>query len=317
MSARAWFASALVTVMSASGCTCGSESTARPPAPPPPSEAAPPVLGVPADVASRVVARIDEREVTVGDYAMELELDEGGNRARFLLPRDRPILLDHMIDERLLGDEAARRGWNDAPEVRRARDELLASALSDELLTSHEVPEPTLAEQRAFYDSHASLFHTPEMARARLMYVRDRARALAVIERLRRARHWEDEWEVAADREAFRGPRRMPTEEIEITRAPREGEPVVPPEIRTVIFESDSATYYPEPIPALDGFYLVWIVLRLPATERSFDDVRESIRTRLAEEAQRRAIDELTAPFVRDVELHEDVLDALVLDRER
>lgn len=299
------------------GCSCGTSSTA-PVTPPSAPDSEPSVIaqraeleGLPEAVASRVAARIDEHEITVLDVAHELALEEGPALARDVLPRELPALLSRMVEARLLADEAARRDYGDAPEVRHARDEVLARGVASSLLADRVIAPPTLEEMQRYHRAHPELFSRPELARVRVMFIVDRARADAALARMQSARHFEEAWERISQTDAFRGPLTTPTDEIWIAREPRSGEPNMPPEVRRAAFELPGGEFYRAPIPADGGYYYVWTLVKLPATEQPLAEVEDAVRQALLVEARTRALRELSSPWIEGASIDEEALGAV------
>src|SRR5262249_17504775 len=72
----------------------------------PPAPAAPrPPRGVPPDLAGRVLARVGDRTITLGDYVAVLDGMDRIERARYQTPDRREQLLKEIVDVELLARE--------------------------------------------------------------------------------------------------------------------------------------------------------------------------------------------------------------------
>src|SRR6185312_12961413 len=97
------------------------------------SDAGAPVAGLSPDQAARVVAKVGDRTITLGDFARAVERMDQYDRLRYQSKERRHELLEEMIDVQLLADEAKRRGLDKDHETEDAlrmilRDAMLAQA---------------------------------------------------------------------------------------------------------------------------------------------------------------------------------------------
>ncbi|MFO0648387.1 MAG: peptidylprolyl isomerase [Polyangiales bacterium] len=91
-------------------------------------------------------------------------------------------LLDRMVADRLLADEARRRGLDADPLVRAAVERALVSRLRALVLNpAADTTRPEDDEVRAWYDAHPERFHIPERRRARVIFLTNRREALDVL----------------------------------------------------------------------------------------------------------------------------------------
>src|SRR5688572_30783964 len=130
------------------------------------------------ELAAKVLAKVGDRTITLGEYAATLERMDPFERLRYQSPDRRKQLLDEMIEVELLAQEARRRGLDKKPET----EERLRQLLRDELLSSVKqgLPAPNdLPEQevRAYYDAHKADFDEPERRRVAAIAVASEAEA--------------------------------------------------------------------------------------------------------------------------------------------
>lgn len=98
-------------------------------------------------------------------------------------------LLDRLVADRLLAQEALRRGLDRDPYVRAALERALVARLRATVINpaAGDATLVTDDEIREFYEANAYRFHIPERRRARVIFLRTRREAEAVL-RLARAR---------------------------------------------------------------------------------------------------------------------------------
>ncbi|MCS6798044.1 MAG: peptidyl-prolyl cis-trans isomerase [Myxococcota bacterium] len=258
-----------------------------------------PTWGLPPEIASRVVARIDERELTVLDFADELARRPPAARARFVMPAHRAELLERLVDDELLADEARRRGHDRDPAVAQARRTALVRQLAQrvrETVAAEPVPEEEL---RARYESEPTRWNRPEMISAQVIAVARASDARRVIAIVRRASEVDRAMQQAAQRFA------IPREGIRTSHplgpfphpdAPGGGDPSVPEPVARAAFATPPGAIHPQPVAHEGVFYVVRTLTRAPETRIPFeramplllaDRIDDAVRRRLDAEAQR------------------------------
>src|SRR6478735_2324772 len=172
--------SALLCAALVSGCHAKPKQT---PSPLGSSSAAPPGKLTP-DLARQVLAKVGEREITLGDYAETLERMDPFERLRYQSPDRRKQLLNELVQVELLAEEAKRRGLDKQPETQ----ERVRQMLRDELLREvrQNVPGPAdipEAELHAYFDSHHDEFKEPERRRVAHLLLASEAQAKAALQK--------------------------------------------------------------------------------------------------------------------------------------
>ncbi len=261
--------------------------------------AAPPVVAVPLMEGTRPVA--SGRGVTLRAEEVLRRVQEAPQPLLQRFAAD-PALLQQLVDtlvaERLLAAEARRLGLESDPIVQAATDRALVARLRALHLTARggtpaEVPE---VEVRQWYDQHPDRFHIPERRRVRVIFSPDRREAnetlrLALLQR-RRARAGGEFRRMAGVRNADPVLRALFGEIRAVTREPVPGAPVDPeippldPALRIAAFE---VVREGEVLPRLvmgrwgnqEGYFVLRLVDRRPAIERTYADSAEWIRHRI------------------------------------
>ncbi len=100
-------------------------------------------------------------------------------------------LLDRIVSDRLLVEEARRRGFDRDPVVRAVIERALVSRLRATVInpTAGDASVVTMDDIRRFYDANQYRFHIPERRRARVIFVPDRRTAERVLRLATQRRH--------------------------------------------------------------------------------------------------------------------------------
>lgn len=174
-----WFVPAALAVM-ASGCNEKALEQA------PGGE---PVGGLSAEQAAKIVAKVGERTITLGDFARTLERMDPFDRLRFQTKERRHELLQEMIDVELLAQEARRRGLDKRPEVQDALRQLYRDALLQKVRDT--LPPPAAipaAEVKAYYEANADRYVEPERRRVSAIVMTNKAEADKVLKLAQKAK---------------------------------------------------------------------------------------------------------------------------------
>lgn len=301
---------ALWLALTSVGCTCGADETALPAQATTETEPVTSVdpevlLGLEPAVANVVLAEIDGAPLRVLDVARELERVGPSLAPRLADAAARRELVEGLVVDRLLADQARRSGWGDEPEARRAADEQIAHALVAQ--ATADVPVPSDEEARAYFDANPTEFRSPERVTVGLIFTRDRAGGEAGLARIQAdTRHRSETWIHVAEAIGFAGPRVQPVQTTGAFAAvPTVGDAYVPEVIRPFAFETTPGELVPELVPYEDGFFIVMVYSRFPPTDLAFDEVREGIRARLQERAVLARTDEIIAEGLAAIHIDE------------
>lgn len=203
-------------------------------------------------------------------------------------------LADRIVSDRLLAQEARRRGLENDPAVRAATERALIARLRATVITpGADAVRVTDDEARAFYNANAYRFHIPERRKILAIFVTNRTRMDLEMRRWRRMSR-------VQIRRAFRTLAEQLNTDDELVRNRHEIVDVtetredLDPAVRTATFAlRDEGDYTPEPIEGrlgrTRGFWLIRLIDRRQAVERSFEESVEWIRQRVALERRLRA----------------------------
>jgi peptidyl-prolyl cis-trans isomerase C len=292
---------ALVLVLLALGCHTKSGTGTAPSA----SASAAPPSGLTPELAARVLAKVGNHEITLGEYAATLDRMDPFERLRYQSADRRKQLLDELVDLELLAEEARRRGLDKQPETQ----ERVRQMLRDELLTEVRASVPTPndiseADARRYYDEHRDDFREPERRRVAHIALGSEAEAKAVLEKALTASpsEWGKLVETKSKDARGKPSASLPPElagDLGIVGPPghaRGENPNVPEALRAAVFEIDKlGGVLPRAVSAAGSFHIVRMTGKTDARDRTFADAERSIRVALVQERIRTREAELEA----------------------
>ena len=268
------------------------------------ADAGPPVGGLTPEQAAAVVAKVGDRVITLGDFAAALDRMNQQDRLRYQTKEQRRKLLDEMIDNELLAQEARRRGLDKQEAVQQQvdlvlRDAMLAQA-REGLPTLDAIPA---AEVREYYEQHKDRFEEPERRRVSAIVMKERGEAEKV---LGEAKHMKSdaEWGDLCAKHSLEAPKqRDPAAPNELAcdlgivgpaGDPRGVSPKVPEPVQRALFTiGDVGQIYGELVEAEGKQYVVRLTGRTAGHARTAADAERSIRIMLYQEKARQREAEL------------------------
>lgn len=183
-------ASFLALPLAIAACNDGAITT------PPSVDAGETPPGLTSDQAQKVIAKIGERAITLGEFAKVLDRMDQFDRLRYQTKERRHELLTDMIDVELLATEAKRRGLDKDPEVEDAIRQILRDAMLAKARAGIPAPAEIPAEQvRAYYDANQDKFVEPERRRVAAIVLSDKKEAEKVLkaaQKIKNANEWGD-----------------------------------------------------------------------------------------------------------------------------
>lgn len=228
--------------------------------------------------------------VTAGELLERVRDANEFEQRRFAAdPQALEQLVDRIVADRLLAAEARRRGLESDPAVRAAIERALIARLRATVLNpSADAQRVTDQEARAFYDANAYRFHIPERRRVAVLFTNDLPRLQRETRRWSRLNRTEL-------RRAFRELSHRVTTDEELVRLDYELHDVT--EAREDMDESlrratfalrDEGDVSPEPVQGRfrgqRGYWMVRLLDKRVAIERTFEESADWIRGRIASE---------------------------------
>jgi len=248
------------------------------------------------ELAAKVLAKVGDREITLGEYAAALERMDQFERLRYQSPERRKQLLQEIINVELLAAEARRRGLDRRPETQERTRQMLQDELlrrsRDNLPPPADIPEN---EVRAYYDKHRDQFREPERRRVAHILVGDAAKAKQVLALALKATPVE--WGNLVEAHSLDKPpksKNLPSAPLELAGdlgivsapgSPRGENPRVPEALRTAVFQiQKQGEVYPEPVQEGTHFHIVRMTGRTEARDRSLAEADRAIRVAILQD---------------------------------
>jgi peptidyl-prolyl cis-trans isomerase C len=306
-----------ILVLSLAGCKKSHEVDGTVASAPIPS-----VERVPPELASRVLAKVGDRVITVADYANTLDRMDRFERLRYQTPERRKALLEELVNTELLAREAERRGLDKRPETEAYVNQLLADEVRRRLRATLPEPEALSSEEvLAYYAAHRDELRQPERRRVAMLTFPNRPTGEKVLADLKAdssVSRWNELGRLHATE--VQSNNVVATTVlgdlgfITVTGDAASGDVALPDEVRAAAFKvAESGGMAPELIEGKGAFYLVRVTTvaqaHLPTVEQADATVRARIiDARLADkERELTKLLETTTP----VEVNEAVISRL------
>jgi hypothetical protein len=264
------------------------------------------VAGLPPEKASKVLAKVGNRTLTLGDFASALERMDSFDRLRYQSLERRKELLREMIHVELLAQEAEARGLDKDPAVAQAMRAVLRDVVLEEARKGAPPPSAfSASEVKAYYEAHRADYTEPERRRLSLIVLAtasDARRAAVDGAKVNSAAEWGElvrsrsiDPQAAAD---------VPLDlagDVGFVGPPgdaRGANPRVPEAVRAAAFRiADVGGVGPEPIEDGGKHYVVRLAGRSAPRQRTLEEAERSIRVLLATEAARQREKELAVRY--------------------
>ncbi|MEZ4400086.1 MAG: peptidylprolyl isomerase [Kofleriaceae bacterium] len=124
------------------------------------------------------LATVDGVTITLGEFQDRLNRQSPYVRNRYTSKEQKREFLDSLVSFEVLAAEAAKRGFDQDPEVvRTMKQVMIQKLLRDEFETKVTPDSISDADVKAYYDAHQDEFVKPEEVRASAVVVKSRAQA--------------------------------------------------------------------------------------------------------------------------------------------
>jgi peptidyl-prolyl cis-trans isomerase C len=285
------------------------------------SEDTPRTHGLTEEEAAQVLAKIGDREITVGEFAESIASKGPFLRARYNSPERRRELLDQMVRFELFAQEADRRGFDDLPEVQRTRKQVLIRRfLKQEFEDRIRLEDVSDADVATYFESHHDEFNKPEQVRASQIVISSQATAQRVLRQVLASPSDMRLFRQLAEQHNTDPATRDRFGDIGFfsrTAERQADEPEVPPEVAEAAFSMDTiGTVHPELVRSSQGFHIVKITGRRAPLHRTLEEASRPIRHRLWRERREQAVEDLVTRLRGESDVHEDLslLDQIHID---
>ncbi len=253
--------------------------------------------GLTKEQAAKVVAKVGDHAITVGDVTRQINNLSPYVRRRWAAPEKRREFLDKLIRVELLSQEAARLGLDDDPEVRHTVKQtmirlMVKNDLEKNLLPSS-VDEDLLKKE---YEKAHDTYHRPEQVRASKIVLKTKGEADKLFADLKS--HKEDGG-------YFRKKaRELSTDEktkdrggdmgyFTRTAERRETDPVIESVVADTAWSIKNVGDLAEkPVKVEGGFAIVKLTNKRAAMDRSFESVKRILESRVLREKRKEGMDD-------------------------
>jgi peptidyl-prolyl cis-trans isomerase C len=250
--------------------------------------------------AAKVLAKVGDSTITLGDYVAALEHMDQFDRLRYQSPERRKELLDELVEVELLAQEATAKGYDKDPVAQQELRAVLRDAMLKEARTGAPQPsEISEADARAYYEAHKADYKDPERRRVSMIVLKDEASANAALSQAKgsAAAQWgELVRKLSVDAQANAN---VPVDlagDFGLVSPPGDtkGEnPRVPAEVRAAVFELEKKDdVLGRVVKSGDKFYVVRMTQKNDAHERTFTEAERAIRVRIAQDRAKAKEDE-------------------------
>lgn len=279
--------------------------------------------GLTPEQAAKVVAKVGDSTITVGDVTEQINRLSPYIRRRWSAPEKRKEFLDNLIRVELLSKEAERLGLGDnSPEVERVVNQvmirlMIKNDLEKEIIPS-EIDEATLKKT---YEEEKDKYQRPPQVRASHIMLKTKAEAEKLLADLSNNKK---------DNRYFREQAKKLS--IDKTTKERGGdlgyfsesgdrhndEEKIDPAVAQAAWKLTTVgDIFESPVETKDGFHVIKLTNKRPKLDRSFESVKRMIESRLLREKRKEALDK----FVDDlktkakIEIFEDNLAKIELSK--
>jgi DNA-directed RNA polymerase subunit F len=258
--------------------------------------------------AAKVLVRIGDKSITLGEFAAALEHMDQFDRMRYQSPERRKELLSEMINVELMADEAREKGYDKDPRTQQEIRAVLRDALLNEARKTAPKPQDVAPDEvQAYYDAHRADYRDPERRRVSVVALATAAAANAVLDQAKKGLTAAQWGELVRSKSVDPGAKgagpNAPVDlagDLGIVSPPgdaRGANPRVPEEVRAAVFQIGKVgDVLPSVVPGADGrFYVVRLTVKTDPVERTREDADRSIRVKLSQDKLRGAEDALLA----------------------
>lgn len=275
--------------------------------------------------AQKVLAKVGDHTITLGDYVVALEHMSQFDRIRYQSTERRKELLNEMITVELLANEAIAKGYDKDPRTEQEMRAVLRDLMLAEARKGAPTPgEISESEVRAFFDAHKADYHDPERRRLSVIVVKDEALAkgvLASAKKVASATEWGEI--VRAKSIDPQAKSNVPVDlagDVGIVSPPGDprGENTrVPEPVRAAVYKiAKVGEVLDEVVPANGRFYVVRLTQVIEPHDRAFAEAERAIRVKLAQDKARAKEDAFLADLrtKTPIEVNEAALSQVRVD---
>jgi len=257
---------------------------------------------LPADEAAKVLARVGDKTITLGDYVAALEHMDQFDRMRYQSPERRKELLKEMINVELLAQEAREKGYDQDPQTQQELRAVLRDALlKDARKTAPKPADIPDAEVKAYFDAHRADFRDPERRRISAVVLSSDSAANAVLEQAKNGLTAAQWGELVRTRSLDPSAKaNVPVDlagDLGMVSPPDDGRgsnPRVPEAVRAAVFQiAKVGDVLPTAVHAEGRVYVVRLSVKNDPQDRTLPEADRSIRVKLSQDKMRATEEDL------------------------
>lgn len=270
------------------------------------------IHGLTEEERAAVLAKVGDREITVGEFGDIVASKGPFLSVRYNSPERRRELLDQLVRFELLAHEADERGYDELPEVRRARKQIIIRRfLKREYEDAFSPDDVSDEEVRTYYEAHTDEFNKPAQVRISQILFTNEATARRVLRQLLASPTDMRLFRALAEQHNTDPATRDRFGDVGFVSAPEErqaGEPEIPPEVASAAFAIETiGGIAPELVHSSAGWHIVKLTGRRAPLSRTLEEATRPIRHRLFRERREAAIEELITRLHAAADVHEDL----------
>jgi len=242
----------------------------------------------------KVVARVDDSVITLGDVQDGINKQAPFVRARYTSPEKRKEFLDSLIRIEVMAKEAARRGYEKDPEVVRVmKQQMISKFLRKDFESKLKVEDVPDADVEKYYKEHPEDFNRPEQVHVSQIVVKEKAKADKVVREANAASK--------IDPKAFRD---LVTKYSEDADSKSRGGDLavfdrnsltVPKPVVEAAFAMKEVGEISAPISTENGFVVLRLMAKVPGFSKPLPEVKRQIQQRLFRDLRTKSMDEFVA----------------------
>ncbi|HUB09115.1 MAG TPA: peptidylprolyl isomerase [Myxococcales bacterium] len=257
------------------------------------------------------VATMDDDAITVEAFEKHLKEQSPFIRAQYTTLDKKKEFLDGMIRFQLLSDEARKEGFDKDPEVVSTLDKIMVQRLIHKKFGDEGGDSLPESDLRAYYEQHKTDYVKPERVRLQVIEFQGASptaakKELAALRAARTDLAAFGTFAAAHSDDAATKGRNGDTdyhtlEELTVTYGP---------DVSAAASELKQINQLSDAVRGKDGWYLLKLIGRQAALNRTFEQVRPALQSRLWHERQNKAFDDYVKEL-RDkahVVVHDDEL---------
>ncbi|MGC8658749.1 MAG: peptidyl-prolyl cis-trans isomerase [Desulfomonilaceae bacterium] len=233
---------------------------------------------------NRVLAKIGSKTITESDLKQMANAVPEKFRYYYQTPEGRKQTLDYIVNIYVLAAEAEKEGLDKSPEAQQllafTRNDLLARLLLDKM--TKDVPAPTEAEAKKYFEENKAEFSTPESIKLHHILVENEKDAKDILAKLKKGEKFSD---LAS--------------KVSICPSKSNGGDLgwmpkgsLVPEIEDLAFKMNKGQIE-GPVKSKFGYHILYLEDKKPAEEPSFDQVKDYVIEQLKYQKQQQQYEKI------------------------